>query len=207
MLNLAGHSAAVLCAEVKFGDAGELALDLGEHSGVRVAALQACAGTACLPSYVPFLARCYRSAESARHRLLVQSHPKQKYQTYVSIARLSGKVNVMPSKEKVRCMPVQCIHSSRMQDEDGAQQQQRPEEVTDEAQRHAREVAHGVRHLPGAGFPRSQVECHLTQPRQRRCVVLVLSNIKVELEHSRGSADVIALGSLRVGVCRAACRL
>ena len=39
--------------------------------------------------------------------------------------------------------------------------------------------------------PSGQVKCHLTQPRQRRCIVLVLSDIKIELKHSMGSIHIV----------------
>ena len=55
MLNLGGKSAAILRTEVKLGDARELALDLGEHCGVCVAAFQACVGTTRPSGQIPFL--------------------------------------------------------------------------------------------------------------------------------------------------------
>ena len=97
-------------------------------------------------------------------------------------------------------MPAHCSHRHGMQGEGSRQQQERPEGITDEAQGHAWEVAHGVCHLPGAGFPRGQIKCHLTQPWQRRRIVLVFSDVKVELKHSRESIGAIVVSHMRLAL-------
>ncbi len=79
MLDLAGHSAAILGAEVKLGDARELALDLGEHCSVRVAALQACMETPVSEATSLPCSHCDRCTKPPQRRLpQSQALPKQK---------------------------------------------------------------------------------------------------------------------------------